>query len=445
MLRPRFHGALGAEHAGDHRSIRRGIGEHADDLALVDGGAQPFVVGDLRAGGEVRQRFGHGLVAGADAARIAAVAQFGQAQFQQALLGVVLGGVGDGDGIDAAAGAVEQVDEGIRLILGKAVIEELFRVVPLLGRLVGFPARAQHHGNEGNAVALERAHEALPGAAVVAGFDADAALIIVGAGGVDHCRAGGDFIGPAVDRGGHRVGGRGDDLAENLVLHGHLGDEGEVVGGGIVRLVVIAVRVGKVRAGAADFGGAVVHHGHKFGYAAAHQVGDGVGAVVAGAEHGAVKQVLERHLFAGVDGHLGTVRRYVLRYVGDGDFLLQGDVAFHGQQERHDFCGAGGVHARQRILVKEHVAGFGVDKHGGLRVQVGGQKRAGVVFIPIRRGGIGLRREAGKQREQDKKERDRPATHGKFSFVAVFRRRWRRHMGILYHLRPPFVQHYEKF
>ena len=194
-----------------------------------------------------------------------------------------------------------------------------------------------------------------------------------------------------------------------------------------------------------SLGGAVVHHGDKFGHAAAHQVGDGVGAVVARMQHRAVEQILKRHALAGVDGHLGTVRGHVFRHVGNGDLLIQGNVALHGQQQRHDLGGAGGIHAHQRILVKEHVAGLGVDEHGRLRVKMRRQQRAGVVFIPIRGRGGRLRRKAGKQREQDKKERDRPATHGQFSFETVFRRAGGRHMRILYHLRPPFVQHYEKF
>ena len=70
-----------------------------------------------------------------------------------------------------------------------------------------------------------------------------------------------------------------------------------------MRLVVIAVGVGKVRAGAADLGGAFVHHVHKLGDAAAHQIGDGVGAVVARMQHGAVEKVLKGHALALVHGH----------------------------------------------------------------------------------------------------------------------------------------------
>ena len=157
---------------------------------------------------------------------------------------------------------------------------------------------------------------------MVARLDADAALVVIRTVRVDHCRGVGEVVGPAIFRGSHGVGGGGDDLAERLVAHGLLGDEGEVVGGGIVRVVVIAVGVGKVRARAADLGGAVVHHGDKFGHAAAHEVGDGVGAVVARMQHRAVEQILKRHALAGVDGHLGTVGGHVFRHVGNGDLLI---------------------------------------------------------------------------------------------------------------------------
>ena len=110
------------------------------------------------------------------------------------------------------------------------------------------------------------------------------------------------------------------------------------------------------------------------------------------------------------------------RHFGDGDLLIEGDVALQGEQQRHHLGGAGGIHAHQRILVKQHVAGLRVDEYSGLGVQMIGRKRAGVIFIPVRRRGKGLRSKAGKQCEQNKKERDRPATHGKFSFEAVFRR-----------------------
>ena len=414
VLRSRLHRAFGGEHGGNDLSLGRSIGQRAHNFALGNGGAQVFVVGDGGAGAEICQRLRQRRAARTHAPHITAVAQLRQAQFQQAALGVVAGSVGDGHGVEFAAAGLEEVFQQVRLVLRQAVVKQLFGVFPLLRGFAGSLRRAHHHGNQKNAVAFQRAHKALPGAAVKTGFDADAALVVIGAVRIHHFSGGDNIVLPAVDRGSHGIRGGGSDFAEGLVLHGLLSDERQVVSGGIVRVVVIAVGVGKVCARAADLSGALVHHGHEIVDAAAHQVGNGVGAVVSGFEHGAIQQIAESHHLAGEYRHNGAVRGDVLRHLRDGHFLIKGYIAFQGQQNRHDFGGAGRIHAHQGILVKKHVAIAAVHQHGRLRVKMALFQRPGLVFIPVvGRDGISRPPKGGKRQHNQHQERKRPASHGK--------------------------------
>ena len=133
--------------------------------------------------------------------------------------------------------------------------------------------------------------------------------------------------------------------------------------------VVQAVGVGKMRAGAAVHGGGLVHDLGKGRHAAVERFGDEVGALVGGAHHGAVEQVLEIDALPHVQAHVGAV----VADVGSGLRQVDGlvHIAHHDAQKHgHDLGGRSGIHGGVRILFKNHLAGGCFDEDGRLGVEL---------------------------------------------------------------------------
>lgn len=124
-----------------------------------------------------------------------------------------------------------------------------------------------------------------------------------------------------------------------------------------------------MRAGAAVHGGGLVHDFGKGRHAAVERFGDEVGALVGGAHHGAVEQVLEIDALPHVQAHV----RAVVADVGSG--LRQVDGLVHithhdAQKHGHDLGGRSGIHGGVRILFKNHLAGGCFDEDGRLGVEL---------------------------------------------------------------------------
>ena len=81
-------------------------------------------------------------------------------------------------------------------------------------------------------------------------------------------------------RGGHVVGGLGDDRGEALVLHAGLRDDRQIARGGVVVFVVESAGIGEMASGAAQAGGPLVHQVRKGLSGAADVLRKGVGALV---------------------------------------------------------------------------------------------------------------------------------------------------------------------
>lgn len=83
-------------------------------------------------------------------------------------------------------------------------------------------------------------------------------------------------------RGGHVIGGLGDDGGEALVFHARLRDDRQIARGGVVVFVVYAGRVGEVGARrAAEHLRRLIHQIGKALDAAGEKLRNGVGGLVA--------------------------------------------------------------------------------------------------------------------------------------------------------------------
>ena len=116
----------------------------------------------------------------------------------------------------------------------------------------------------------------------------------------------------------------------------------EVKRGGMVPVLVEAVRVDVVGARKAKFCGLAVHHLDEVGDRAAYAFGNAHRGVVARVDKQAVKQLVERCLVAGVIADKLAV--HGLDDVGDGVDSIEGDAAFQCDDGRHDLRRRGHGH-----------------------------------------------------------------------------------------------------
>lgn len=93
--------------------------------------------------------------------------------------------------------------------------------------------------------------------------------------------------------GGHCVALGGDDGTEGFVLHRLPTHKGDVVGRGVVPLVVIAMGVGKVGVLHAQLACPLIHQGHKVVHTAGDRLGQNIAGLIGGGGEGAVENVLQ--------------------------------------------------------------------------------------------------------------------------------------------------------
>ena len=137
------------------------------------------------------------------------------------------------------------------------------------------------------------------------------------------------------------------DLHKARDGHGVLGDQRHITGGGIVVGVKETVRIGKMRAGAAQLGGLGVHLFRKGSNTAADMLCQCQRGVVAGRKHQTVQQISDRDLLADMlrQSHQRAVRIQSLQRVlrdGDKRFVPVADV-FRRDDKRHDLGGGSGI------------------------------------------------------------------------------------------------------
>ena len=259
---------------------------------------------------------------------------------------------------------------GVQHGLPREIFEAPLQQAAALGKLghtpaaggVGLPHAAQDHGNQIPAVPAGRGGQAEPRLRRGAGLDAGGVLVQV----ADVTEVGDQGVGlvelPGLVEvgGGDRVAHRAHDGAEGGVLHGLGAHYGDVIGRGVVVLIVVAMGVGEVGAGHAQLRRPLVHQVHKVGHAARHRLSQHVACLVGGGGEGAVEYVLQPHDLPLLDVLGGAARAHlVVDLRAHGDPVVQGELAVvHGlyrQQGGHHLGDAGGIAALVGILVIEHV------------------------------------------------------------------------------------------
>ena len=201
----------------------------------IGGSNEPVIVGVLYLGDGIFRRqpvqlVGHGHVRIPDGG--------GEGQSDHPLLQGEVGEIAHRDSADgeiAVQGgkAVVQLGDGGRVEIGKAEIQH-----GLCVGVVGLMA-VQHHRHQGHVISGGEGHKGVAGQGCISGLSAEGALVVLGAAGQEHGVMG-------VDRGSLRIvpgGGQvvvpgAVDLQEHGVLDGRPADQGHVVGGGVVVLVV---------------------------------------------------------------------------------------------------------------------------------------------------------------------------------------------------------------
>ena len=231
---------------------------------------------------------------------------------------------------------------------------------------VRLPLTAHDHGDETAVILGGGGRQAVAGLVGVAGLDAGGVGVEVtghipvgdqGIGGVD-----GAHLGVHVG-GGHVVAFGGDNGAEGLVLHGLLAHEEDVIGGGVVVVVMVAVGVGKVGVVHAQLCGPLVHQFHKAGHIAGHRLGHYVAGLVGGGDEGGIEQVDDADLLPLLDvGCGGAGADAGMEGAAGGDGLLQGELPLihrlQGEQAGHHLGDGGGVHLLVGVFLIEHLIYF---------------------------------------------------------------------------------------
>ena len=187
----------------------------------------------------------------------------------------------------------------------------------------------ENHAQKLQVVVGGGGNEAALGGGGEAGLDAGGlGIVVVAAAGVS---GGGDELVGGVELallayvgGGDGVLGRVGNLPEFGVGHGGLDDERQILGGGVVILVVEAVGVGKVGAGAAQLRGLFVHQRHEGVHRAGYVLGDDVAGLVGRGHHDAVEQILEGDDLSGLESDGAAVLVEVFKGgLRDGDLVVE--------------------------------------------------------------------------------------------------------------------------
>lgn len=138
--------------------------------------------------------------------------------------------------------------------------------------------------------------------------------------------------------------------------------DGDIIGGGIVVLVVEAVGIDEVGVLHTQLPGLGVHHVHKVLDGAAHRLGQNIARLVGRGNQVAVEQLLHREHLAGLNARIGggASLRHHRRRGGGGDGLVQGELAavhrLQHQKRGHDLGDGSGVHLFIGVVRIEHIA-----------------------------------------------------------------------------------------
>ena len=356
---PRLHGGVHAlaEQAGDHLHPVQVhvLGQGAGDLAL---GLDVHLV---RLGGQVDLDLGD----------------------QRALRG-------QGDPAEAVKAPVQQTDGLIELALA------------LLSIGVRHRPGAQDDRDQIGVPVLRRLHQTLArlvgGARLAPGAPA---VEIAGIGPV-----GGECVGVSYGAllrqvgGGDHMVGAGDDGLKQLVFHGRLHHQGDVIGSGIVIGVVEAVDIDKVGPLASQLLGPLIHVLHKGRLVPVHRLRQDLGRLVGRGEQQAVQQLLHRQHLPCLDIGGGAPLRDPGRGGGGRDGGIRNKLplldGLQHQQRGHHLGDAGGVGFLIGPLLIQDLVVIGVQQDG-----------VGAVQRRLLQGGGRYRQEQGRQHRQRQDQRQK--------------------------------------
>ena len=355
---------FGALHRGDGHQVQGAVDlplvgqlHGAQDLPLLNGGLHLIgEEGDLRLDLVQIQVLGEGPGDGALGLDHDLVGLAGEGDGH---LGHRLAALGDGHPLKVGEAPFQQLGALGELTLAKLFIARLFD-----------GTGPQHHRDQESVAVLRRRHQAPARLVGGARFAADTLVIDI----AHVVQVGNQAVGVVVETlpgevgGRDRVAGGSDDGAEQVVFQRRGHEQGDVVGGGVVVLVVEAVGVGEVGALAAQLPGFPVHVGHKLLHAAVHRLGQSLGRVVGGGEEEAVEQFLHRQLFPGFQVGAGLVREgFPGGQLADGDHGVLCQLArlqgLHHQQGGHHLGDAGGVGIVVGVHIVQYLAVVGVHQH----------------------------------------------------------------------------------
>ena len=273
---------------------------------------------------------------------------------------------------------------------------------------------AQHHTDEGAAALLGGGDQTVPCVRGGAGLDA----VGIGVSIADGPPVGEQVVGgvqyPLLREigGRHGVLGGVADGHEGGILHGLLGDQVHIPGGGVVLGVMKAGGVGKVGVSAAQGLGLGIHHIHKGGDSACHLLAQDIASLVGGDHQHAVEHLLHRHGLT----LLNTGGAAVIAEAGKGsgcggDLLIQRQLALiHGlqhQQRRHDLGQGGGVELIIFVFGIEDLSCVPVHQKGGLGIYFHSRD----AVLPIFCRSAGNSQKAAKKGQQQKNRKKSLAFH----------------------------------
>ena len=284
--------------------------------------------------------------------------------------------------------------------------------------------RPQHHQAVGVALALGKRDEAAARQGGEAGLHPPDVVPVICVLRVDHQVGGADLPLGRVEVGGRQgVGdGLGDLHVPGLGVAGRR-DLGQIPGGGHVAVIVQPVHAAEGGVGAAQFGGPLVHLGHKSGqvprrHIAGHRTG---GIVGAGHDH-PVQQVDPAHRLPDPQAHGAAVGvldvgKLLGQAGGHRDGLLQVQAALQIEQGGHHLGQAGDVAGLVGVLLQDGLAGVQVEQIDRF-FRICGRDRHGIGRQPRQGQTDGQRQHTG-QRSGPAQHRAEKMIHNLASFGAA--------------------------